>query len=320
MLAVRGVSYLVGEISEDRIRHDLNTIADELSCTAVMLIGSDPTRLVHVGRLALRSGLDVYLRPNVPDMKQPDLLDHLDAVAQLSEELRTDFPDRVTLLVGSEFSHTAPGIVPGPRSFLRLELILRFSRLLKRRINRRLDTLLAATAATARRRFHGPITYAAAGWETVDWARFDLVGVSLYRSRRNESSYSDRLRNLVQNNCKPVVITEFGCGAFTGADQRGAGSFQIVNWFATPPRVRGEHPRDEAVQARYLGELIEEYDTCDVHGCFVFTYVMPDFPRDKTPELDLDKAGFGIIATHPDGTTRPKQAFHEVARQYRMRR
>jgi hypothetical protein len=150
----------------------------------------------------------------------------------------------------------------------------------------------------------------------VDWSLFDLVGVSLYRSGRNHATYTDRLRSLVHGHDKPVVITEFGCGAFTGADQRGAGSFWIVNWFAVPPRIRGDHPRDEAVQARYLGELIHQYDAEGAHGCFVFTFAMPDFPHHDDPGLDLDKAGFGVVAVTGDGACRPKEAFDEVARRY----
>ncbi|GAB3947503.1 hypothetical protein GCM10029976_076890 [Kribbella albertanoniae] len=315
MLNIRGISYLVGE-DADEVRRDLEIIARELHCTTVMLIDSDGEQLIDAARIALEVGLGVYIRPNVPEMPQAQLLEHLNAVAEVAEELRRAHPDRVTLLVGSEFSHTTPGIVPGPRSFLRLKLILRFRGLLRHRIDRRLHKLLAAAATTARARFHGPVTYGAASWEQVDWSPFDLVGVSLYRGRRNHTTYLDRVRTLVRDNDKPVVITEFGCGAFTGADLRGAGSFQIVNWFADPPRIRADHPRDETVQARYLAELIDLYDAEGVHGCFVFTYAMPDFPHRDAPEFDLDKAGFGVIAVTEDGTHRPKQAFSEVARRY----
>ncbi|WP_028921056.1 hypothetical protein [Pseudonocardia acaciae] len=313
MLTVRGISYLVGGAD---VRHDMKTIAGDLHCTAVMLICDDVGRLVDAARSALDEGLDVYVRPHVPELRRTERLEHLEATAEAAERLRRDHPDRVTLLVGSEFSHTAPGIVPGPRSFLRLKLILTFHRALRRRIDRRLHRMLAAASATAREHFRGPVTYAAAGWERVDWSLFDLVCVSLYRSRRNHATYGDRLRGLVGDHGKPVVISEFGCGAFAGADQRGAGSFQIVNWFADPPRVRNDHPRDEAVQARYLGELIEQYDALGVYGCFVFTYAMPDYPRHDDPRLDLDRAGFGVVAVAGDGTHTPKQAFHEVARRF----
>lgn len=315
MLTVRGISYLVGEASTDDVRRDMEVIARDLHCTTVMLIG-DGKRLIDAARTALQTGLGVHLRPSVPELPQSKLLEHLDAVAEAAEELRREHPDRVTLLVGSEFSHTVPGIVPGPRSFLRLKLIVRFHRVLRRRIDRRLHRLLTTAVTTARRRFGGPITYSAAGWEQVDWSLFDVVAVSLYRSRRNHSAYTDRLRGLVRDHDKPVVITEFGCGAFTGADQRGAGSFWIVNWFSAPPRIRGDHPRDETVQARYLGELIDQFNAEGVHGCFVFTFAMPDFPHHDDPRLDLDKAGFGVVAVTGDGACSPKEAFHEVARRY----
>lgn len=315
-LTVRGISYLVDAADAVDLRRDLTVVADELHCTAVMLVGADERRLVEAARAALDVGLDVYVRPHVPELPQPRLLDHLDVVARAAEDLRLNHPGRVTLLVGSEFSHTAPGIVPGPKSFVRLKLILRFHRALGPTIDRRLDRLLRAAAAIARRHFHGQLGYAAAGWEHPDWSMFDFVGVSLYRSRRNQAIYSARLRALVREYGKPVVITEFGCGAFVGADQRGAGSFQIVNWFADPPVVRADYPRDEDVQARYLGELIEEYQAAGVHGCFVFTFVMPDFVRHQDPQFDLDRAGFGVVAVAEDGTTSRKAAFDEVARRY----
>ncbi|BCJ68366.1 hypothetical protein GCM10009779_49520 [Polymorphospora rubra] len=317
MLKVRGISYLVGDAHPDDLRRDLEIISRDLHCNTVMLISGDVPRLMAAAGCALDLGLDVYLRPDPTDLPRTTLLERLDSAAAQAEVLRRAYPGRVTLVVGSEFSHTAPGIVPGPRSFLRLQLIIRFHRLLRRRIARRLNTLLTRAVTVARGRFDGPLTYASAGWERVDWTLFDVVGISFYRSRRNAATYVDRLRDLVRRHGKPVVITEFGCGAFAGADQRGAGSFQIVNWFADPPRVSDDHPRDESVQARYLADLISLYDTEGVRGCFVFTFAMPDFPHRSDPNLDLDKAGFGVMAACADGTYRRKQAFHAVADSYR---
>jgi hypothetical protein len=307
---------LVGDAPADDVRRDLKIIARDLHCTTVMLIGSDDEQLIEAARTALENRLEVYLQPHALDRPQPELLRNIDTVAQAAEGVRREYPGRVTLVVGSEFTHTASGIVPGPKSFLRLKLILRLHRLLRRRLDRRLHTLLSAAAATARRHFHGPLTYSAAGWEHVDWSLFDLVGVSLYRGARNHASYTDRLRRLVHDHDKPVVITEFGCGAFTGADRRGAGSFRIVKWFAANPHIRGDHPRDETVQARYLRDLIDLYEKEGVYGCFVFTVAMPDFPHRDDPGLDLDKAGFGIVAVNETNPRRPKAAFYEVAERY----
>jgi hypothetical protein len=319
VLPVRGVSYLVDGVPTATTHDDLRVIRAELHCTAVTLIGADVPAMAAAARAALDAGLDVHLRPHLPDRRRRPLLAHLAATAQAAERLHRDHPGRVTLLVGSEFSHTAPGIVPGPRSFIRLQVVLRWRRLLRRRVARRLDALLAAAATTARRHFTGPLTYAAAGWEHVDWSRFDLVGVSLYRGGVDRAAYHRRLTDLVAAHDAPVVITEFGCGAFAGADRRGAASFRIVDWFADPPRVRPGHVRDEDTQARYLRELIDLYAAEGVHGCFAFTFAMRDFPHRPDPASDLDMAGFGLVAVSPDDPTRwtPKAAFHAVAERYR---
>ena len=87
MLNVRGVSYLVDGAEPGEVDRDLTVIAGELHCNAVML-----------KRLA--------------------------ATAVGAEALRVEHPHRVVLLVGSEFSHTVSGIVPGPRSFIRLRIVV----------------------------------------------------------------------------------------------------------------------------------------------------------------------------------------------------
>ncbi|WP_219509053.1 hypothetical protein [Nonomuraea ceibae] len=319
MLTVRGVSYLVDDAPPGEVGRDLRVIREELHCTAVMLIGTDEERLIRAAEQALDAGLEIWVRPHLRDRPRPEVLAHLERVATAAERLRAAHPDRVTLLVGSEFSHTAPGIVPLPWSYLRLLAILRARRLLRRRITRKLDAFLDRAARCARQVFHGPLSYAAAGWEQVDWSRFDVAGVSLYRSGDDHAGYERRLRSLVRDQARPVVVTEFGCGAFTGADLRGAASFRIVRWFAEQPEIRGDHPRDERTQAAYLGELIGLYDDAGVHGCFVFTFAMRGFPHRDDPRLDLDKAGFGIVkvADGDDPAWTPKAAFHEVAHRYR---
>jgi hypothetical protein len=85
VLTVRGISYLIGD-GPDAVRQDLEVIARDLHCTTVMLIGGDGDLLVDAARTALEVGLDVYLRPDVSEMAQPKLLEHLDAVAVAAED------------------------------------------------------------------------------------------------------------------------------------------------------------------------------------------------------------------------------------------
>ncbi len=296
----------------------MRAIKEELHCTAVMLIDSDLDALIDAARTALEEGLDVWIRPHLPDQRLPALLSHLREAAVRAEELRKAHPNRVTLLVGSEFSLTSRGIVPGPRTFIRLQLILRWGRHLNGRITRRLARMLPKLVAAARENFAGPVSYSAAFWEVVDWSTFDVVGVSLYRFGTDHEGYESRVRSLVVSTDKPVVVTEFGCGAQRGGDVRGPGSFRIVNWFASPPRVRDGHERDEATQADYLTDLIGVYERTGVSGCFVFTFVMPDFPHTSDPQHDLDMAGFGIVKVPSDDPSswHPKLAYHAVAERY----
>lgn len=297
----------------------MRVIRRDLSCTSVMLIDSEVGSLVEAARIALDEGLEVVVRPHLPDVRAGAVLKHLQAMALASEDLRIAAPGRVTLLVGTEFSLTSRGIVPGPHQLLRLALILRAQRLLRRRITRRVDRLLADTAAVARERFGGPVGYGAALWEHVDHSPFDFIGVNLYRTGSDTAGYRQRVRELVESAGKPVVITEFGCGAQTGGDRRGAGAFQVVNWFADPPKIKDGHARDESVQAVYLTDLIDVYAPEGVEGCFAFTFCMADFPhRPDDPAHDLDLAGFGLVAVSPDDPNvwRPKEAFHAVGEKY----
>ncbi|MFW5416506.1 hypothetical protein J0910_07785 [Nocardiopsis sp. CNT-189] len=300
---------------------DLRTIREELHCTAVMVVGSDPERLEQVSRAALEGGLEAWVRPRCADRSPAELLAHLAEVAERAEGLRRAHPGRVVLLVGTEFSLTSPGLLPGGSEFARIQLIRRpwLRRRFDRRMNRRLGALLAAALATARGSFGGPVTYGAGGWERVDWSGFDIAGVNLYRFGTDAADYARRLDALLRTAGRPVVVTEFGCGAHVGGDLRGAGSFFAVNWFADPPRLRRGTVRDEHVQARYLGELLDLYRDRDVHGAFVFTFAMPGFPHSATAPRDLDAAGFGVVAVPEDDPSarRPKEAFREVAARYR---
>ena len=310
---MRGISYLSDQVPEDDVRRDLTAIRDELRCDGVLVKGSDAMRQPEAAEIALALGLEVWIEAQRENARPRAALGHLGAVAAAAERLRVDHPGRVTLVVGCELSLLTRGIVPGRGTFVRLMLILRTGRLLRRRITRRLDRRLSDARTVARRLFNGPLTYAAALWEHVDWTAFDVVAVNLYRIGADTAGYAERVRALVDSTDKPVVITEFGCGAHHGAELRGPGSFLIVNWFAQPPRIKRGHVRDESVQARYLLESLDVFDASGVHGAFAFTYVMPAFRRDLDPVFDLDMAGFGIV-TAPGGER--KAAFDALARRY----
>ena len=308
--------------SPSTLRRQIGTIADELHANAVNVFGSDPNRLHDAARVGLENGLTVWVQPRLPDADQDTTIAHLAEVAEVAEALRVAGGD-VRVNVGCEFTIFTAGLIPG-RGFERRAARLAWMWPLLPAFNWRLNRLLAQAATTARERFGGEITYAAGSWESVAWGRFDAVGLNHYRDASNYQDYATVLR-LARRHHKPVLVTEFGCCSYPGADTRGAEGDGIIDWdHADGPVVVGDHPRDETVQARYIADLLDTFAVVGVDGAFVFEYSEPLYERRDDHRVDLDVASFGIVAVEtvdtPDGLRyreTPKAAFAEIATRYR---
>lgn len=325
-MEVAGISYAVDDADHaiawdpDGVRRDLLAIRDRLHCTAVLLFGRSVERLEAAGEIALGLGLDVWLQPRLQNRRRRETVAHLAQGAAAAERLRAARPGRVTLVLGCEHSLFARGLIPGPHVVVRLRL-LRFAerRRLRARIAPRLHRLLADAVAAVRPVFGGPVTYGAGYWEPVDWSRFDVAGVNLYRFAATADGYDERVRALVRDAGRPVAITEFGCCPHRGADRSGPAGFMAVDWLRSRPRLRDGVVRDEGVQAAYLAELIDLYAAAGVHAAFAFTFAMPSFPhRPDDPRHDLDTAAFGVVKVTPEDphAWEPKEAFSAVAERY----
>lgn len=319
-----GTEYRPGQSSRplwqhDDVVRDLRVIRDELACTSVNIYGTDLERL-HAGAvLALREGLHVSLQLRSIDESRQGMLTRVRDAARLAARLGND--GQVTLNVGCELTLFTEGFIPG-KSFLerirRLVWLLPFLPIVNARLNRH----LADVARVARSQFAGPITYSAGAWEAVRWQPFDLVGVNLYRDRWNERTYVDQLRRLSRHG-KPVVVTEFGCATFQGAEREGGGGWMIVDFDVTPPAVRHGYVRSEAVQAALLGDLLDCYVAEGIHGAYVFDFMQAAFPHAAEPRQDLDMAAYGLVKVRPVATEdtsvtwERKASFDVVARRYR---
>ncbi|WP_431040790.1 hypothetical protein ACQUSR_02040 [Streptomyces sp. P1-3] len=324
-LPVRGINYDVGtayvpgtlsrpEWDAAHAGEDLRVIAEELHCTAVCVFGTDIGRLSEAAELALERGLEVWIQPRFAETGRARTLAHLEELSVAAENLRRRNPGKVTLSVGCELSIFMPGVVPGGRFPIRSVVLTVTWPLLLWVYNRRLNSHLRAAVTLARQHFHGPVSYGAGSWEGVDWTPFDLVGVNLYRDAGNHARYTAELATL-RGYGKPVVITEFGCCTYTGADAKGANGDGIVNWRAARPKVKPGYTRNEQVQADYLAELLHLFDAENVHGAFVFEFAEPMYPHSPDPRHDLDMASYGIARTDPADpyAWEPKAAFHRLA-------
>lgn len=334
-LTLKGINYDVGTEytpgqstrtvwRSDLVRDEMRSIAEDLHCNAVCVYGTDLDRLAEAAETAQDNGLQVWLQPRLIEADPARYLDHLDRAAEIAARLhRRD--DRTALNVGCEMTIFTAGIMPGDDYNARTSLLsnplgwIRFPL-----FNRRLNGLLAHAAATARHHFTGILTYSGALWEQVDWTPFDVVGSNHYRLAYNQRRYVTGLRKHYRHG-KPVVITEFGCGAYKGAAAKGPSSHEIIDWSGERPVLTDPPPRDESVQAAYIADLISVFAGEGLHGAFVFEFVQPYNSHDPDDARhDLDRAGYGLVkvgaedgpSPYSGGHRAPKAAFDAVARSY----
>ena len=342
----RGVSYDVGRVMGvnwrpifDRkvVHRELEIIKTDLHCNAVRICGLDIDRLTTAAADALEQGLEVWLTPEMWDKSPEKTLAYIKKAAEAAEGLRRRWPDRLVFLVGSELTLFMQGIVPGKNIVARMRNPSFWEGAKAGTHNAPLNAFLGRATAAVRRVYHGPVSYASLIWEAVDWSRFDIIGVDHHRGPRINDRYVDMLAPLFAVG-KPVVVTEFGCRTFQGADGAGGiGSFGMVDSKAlflhqlpvvgrlVRPRLTGKYVRDEALPARELTETLGILDRAGVDGAFVMTFVAPISPYDDDPRYDLDMSSFALVKTYADGrrgTTypdvpwEPKESFRAVAESY----
>ena len=355
-MEIKGVSYDVGRMMAGNWRPDfdpsvvqreLEIIRNDLHCNAVRICGLDINRLVTAAKMALQLGLEVWLSPEMWDRSQAETLAYITKAAAAAESLRVEWPGRLVLLAGSELTLFMQGIMPGRNLTERMGQPSFWEDVKAGKHNAPLNAFLAKANAQVRQVFHGQVSYAALIWEAVDWSRFDFVGVDHYRAARIKERYAEMLRPLFATG-KPVVITEFGCRTYRGADTRTEGmggdivdyrpNLRVVYRMAAnairsrltgkqflPPRMqlkKGNYVRDEEMQARELRDQLGVLGRAGVHGTFIMTFLSPTAPYNENPHLDLDMNSYSLVksyehgrhgTTYPEMAWEPKEAFRAVA-------
>jgi len=326
--SIRGINYDVGtkfgtmmtaqaHLSTRQLIHDFKTIASKLYCNAIHLYGTDVERLKDCAAVALKQGLAVWLQPRLIDAFPEQALDHLAQTAEAAERLRQQYKT-VTLDIGCELTAFMSGIIPGDTYVHRIAS-LAASEQLFRQFDNRLNAHLAKAIQIARANFNGKISYAAALWETVDWTDFDIIGLDYYHMAYNKDTYVRDLRKF-RTFDKPIVITEFGCCSYQGAEDKGPAGYDIVDWSKPVPELNGRYIRDEHVQADYLAKLIKIFEEEKIDGYFAYVFSNPDQPYSPEARYDLDMASFGVVKVTSVGdgdvTWEPKEAFHTIATMY----
>jgi len=342
-MRLKGVNYDVGRVLEGRlmrptydpeaVHRELEIIKDDLHCNAVKVQGLDITRVMDAAEDALSQGLEVWLAPEMFEESREKTFDYTVKAAAAAETLRQRWTDRVVLSIGTELMLFMQGIMPGKNLGERLGNPGAMANVMRGAYNPALNEFLAKTNAAVREVFHGKVTYAAVNRiEAVDWSIFDVVCIDHYRHKLHRDSYGDQAREYLSHG-KPVVIGEFGCCTFKGAEDLGGMGWDIIDFSKMPPELKEDYVYDQGTQARELADELRILDEAGVDGAFVFTFVAPAIETDD-PEFrkmleqikfDPDISSYSLVKSLPDkkhGTTypdtpwEPKESFKAVADYY----
>jgi hypothetical protein len=327
----KGVCYDVGRVLMDGnwrpkfdpeiVRRELGIIKDDLHCNAVRIQGLDIDRLMTASKEALSQGLEVWLSPEMWDRSQDETLEYIARAAERAEGLRQRWPGKLVFSVGSELSLFSQGMMEGKNIFDRISRPSFLRDVMTGRQNGPLNVYLSNLSEAARRSFRGPLTYCSLPFEAVDWKPFDFVAVDHYRDAQNRASYGQIIRKYSAFG-KPVIVGEFGCCTFRGADLLGGNGFMItfgmmegligpdqkipkafLDTAHVPPRADGHYIRDEELQARELVDQLGVLDAAGVEGAFVQTFVVPNSPYHPDPRYDSDMANFSLVKSFPEAET-----------------
>jgi hypothetical protein len=337
---LRGINYDVGtyyrkeelsrpDFDEDIIKKEIGLIKDELHCDAIKITGYDVSRLSKASELALQQGLQVWLTPSYIDATKEEAATHLVACAIAAEKLRLTYSN-IIFVTGFEYSIFLKGFVKGEtiydrlsRMFSPFNLILNLLGL-KRGLYNKLNAFLKGTMCEVRKHFNGPVTYASGTWEKINWDLFDLVGIDHYLAAYNKSFYNKQLEAYYKFK-KPIVVMEFGCCAYKGAEEKGPMGWAITEMSGGRRMIKNGYTRDESIQANYIAEVLDIISQQQVHAVFVFTFINPMYQFDSNPRFDLDMASYGIVKPLDDAGPEnhkglkwlPKEAYYRLSDYYK---
>jgi hypothetical protein len=241
--------------------------------------------------------------------------------AERAERLRREGAS-VVYLTGSEISLMTDGFLPGRDLAERMALIGDPMRMREAIPAARaaVRDFLAEVLPAVRKRFGGPVGYASVPLEDIDWALFDIIGNDAgYRDATNAAAFPQSLAAAVGQG-KPYAVTEFGCCTFRGAGEV-AGVVEPVEYdeHGRAAKLTAELERDEEGQARYIMDLLRDYEAGGVEAAFVYVFANRHLPTTGDPDHDYDLAARGIVRVLPDGSWTPKAAFHALAEYGRTR-
>jgi hypothetical protein len=323
----KGVCYDVGRVLEGSLQRpnfdakvthrELEIIRNDLHCNAVRIQGLEIERLRIASEDALKQGLEVWFSPEMFGKSREEILEYIVDAAEAAESLLRESP-KIVFSLGSELTLFMQGILDGENLMEKMSKPSFRENVMAGKHNKPLNEFLARANAAVRRVFHGKVTYFSLPFEKVNWDLLDYTGVDLYRNSRMKDMYEKMLRTAFTYG-KPVVIGEFGCCTYQGAEKLGGRGWEIAfemmadylgrklnvpsgmaGLFEIPTRVDGHFVRDEDLQARELVDQLSILDAAGVEGAFVFTFVAPLNYFNEDPRFDSDLSSYSLVKSFPE--------------------
>ena len=250
------------------------------------------------------------------EKSQEETLEYLLKAAVAAESLREQWP-KLVFSLGSELTLFMQGILEGNNLLERMNNPSFMETVKTGGHNKKLNEFLTKASEAVRDVFHGKITYFSVSLESVDWSSFDFIGVDLYRDEGTRDAYGRMVSAYTMHN-KPVLIGEFGCCTYQGAEKLGGMGWAIMFGMLTeylhidiqslpktiayvikvPARVDGHYIRDEGLQAHELTDQLRALDAAGVDGTFVFTFVSPTSYHNEDPRYDSDMASYSLVKSY----------------------
>jgi hypothetical protein len=330
----KGITYDIGteytpniltreDLKEDVIRSDMYAIKNKLNCNSVRIYGKESEILISVSEIALQHGLNVWISPRLIDGNIENTLTYLKNIATEFELLKLKYPmQELVLIIGGELTTDMNCFVQGNTiqervaNLLKPLFFLKNAFGIKPKYQKSFNQFLKNAVSLVKKEFSGKVTYASAMWEKVDWSDFDFTSMNLYKASFNKSFFNQTLKKLLSAG-KSVIISEFGCCSYYGADKKGPTGYTVLDSTKTPPVFKEVCIRNEKVQADYIIDLLQTFDKEKVAGSFIFDFYSQKLTYSDNPDNDYDMASFSITKSLGNNNWEPKESFNRIADYYR---
>lgn len=264
------------------VKNDLEEIR-KVKISFLRIDGDDLDFLLDVASWSKELNFQVWFGPKKPNVDKEEFLELVKNFASTAEKLELN-----VFVVGNELSVELKDFAKIHSYRNRCENWKVFQKQFQER-KQEFSNYLILINQEARKRFSGPITYAAGNWElnSIDWKPFDMVSANLYWWKYfPEKEYLSTLDDLKAFG-KPLAITEFGFQTLKEAFEFGP------CWWM---RKKYLWHYNEKSQAKLIKKNIKLLKQKGVNYAFLHQW------------REGEDAGFGVIKT--DG--KPKKVFQVI--------